>query len=386
MSLRPLLVTTAVLSVLLPATGCTSDDSATPAPRPSVGARLDWQRLSLPEGQSPVTLTVTEDRVLVGTYGASRPHPHLLSTTDGDTWHEVPLAPRSPYAFEGRWFQIVTHAGRVDAIAGARGGAHGNYRWTTWTGTEDGVAEQEQPFGVFGSYGAGDLAGIAYAAGSPVILGAWQSERTGLDIATWTRAGTRWSRQPSTATPLGSTAESLAAGTAIASAGDGVVVAGSVTRLASGSVTVGAALWSAPGSGGPWTRLDLPGAPATDGPGLADSATCTPHSCLVVGTEDGRFAGWDVTEGAARRADGIPEISVTENRSVVAPVMVGEKDDIVLVPTPRGAVVARRAGTTWSTTDGPSGTPTAAIPHGNDLWVITTDVQGGGTLWRARVR
>lgn len=331
---------------------------------------------------APVALATAGDVVLVGASSPVRPTPRLLRAR-ARSLTEVPLTPRSPYAFEARWFQVVATDRRVDAIGGARGGAHGNYRWTTWSGDIDGVSEQEQPFGVFGSYGAGDLTGVAYAGTSPVVLGAWQSERTGLDIAVWTRTGDRWARQVSTGTPLASTTDALVAARAIASRGDGIVLSGSVTRLAPGSVRVDPAVWTAPGGEGPWTRLDLPRPPG-DGPTEAHAATCTPQRCLVTGRQGSRLAVWELVADSARRLDGIPEVVVPENASALAPVRVGD-DDLVVVPTAEGSTVVRRDGTSWSTTDGPSGTPVSAVVHGSDLWVVTTDARGTGTLSVSRV-
>lgn len=368
--------------------GACSTDSPEPTRTtgPTSHLGLSWQRVALPPGLSAVTLASDDSTVLVGAFSSERPHPRILVGTSPTTLRDVPLTPRSPYAFEGRWSQIVARDGHIDAIAGARGGAHGNYRWTTWSGTTTGVAEQEQPFGVFGSYGAGDLAGMAYAGTSPVILGAWQSDRTGLDIATWNRTGPRWARQTSTGTPLGSTPSELVGATAITSGGDGLVLSGSLTRLEPGSVTVSPAVWTSPDADGPWTRVDLPHAVPSQGSTLAEAhaATCTPHQCLVAGTVGGRFSLWEVGGTTTTNAPGIPDIEVTENASVLPPVSVDGKDDFV-VPSGKGSKVLQRSGEDWSVGDGPDGTPVSAIAHGDEVWVVTTDAQGMGTLWRSRV-
>lgn len=362
-----------------PATSAGSARSTAPVPHP-----LSWERVSLPAGLSAVTLTTSNDSVVVGAYGPGRPRPHLLRGTGSGTWQEVALTPRSGYAFEARWFQVATHAGRIDAVAGARGGAHGNYRWSTWSGTQDTVAEQEQPFGVFGSYGAGDLVGLAYAAGSPVILGAWQSERTGLDIATWTRAGDRWARKSSTGTLLGSTPEVLATATAITSAGEGLLLSGSVTRLAPGSVRVDPAVWSSPGADGPWTRIDLPRRQGGTDAAQAHAATCTPRRCLVSGVQGERLATWDVAGNRATQLDGIPDVVVPESAAALAPLLL-PVGDAVVVPSERGSSVVIHVGSRWSVEAGPDGTPVSAVVHGDELWVVTEDAQGEGTLWRSRV-
>ncbi len=378
---RPLLVGLVLGSTLL-AGACTT------APRkdPSLAElRLSWQQVALPDPLSAVTLAVDGSTLLVGADGPGRPRPHLLSLTPSGNLSEVPLTPRSPYAFEGRWLQVITRGGHIDAIAGARGGAHGNYRWTTWSGTDADVAEQEQPFGVFGSYGAGDLAGMAYAGESPVVLGAWQSDRTGLDIALWSRSGDRWTRQRSTGTPLASTAEELVSAASISSRGDGLILSGSVTRLAPGSVGVEPAIWTSPDGDGPWTRVDFPFTePPNSGPVQAQAATCSRQLCLVTGTAGGRVTLWEVSGNTISQPAGIPDVVVPENADVLAPVVVGE-DVLVIAPSGSGSAVLRRSGATWSVGAGPDGTPVSAAAHGDELWVVTTNAPGKGTLARARL-
>ncbi len=348
-----------------------------------VPATSPWQVVPLPGDVSALTLATTGRNVVLGALAPGRPRPRLLVGPDSTSLREVALTPRSPYAHEARWLRVMAGHGRLDAIGGARGGAHGNHRWTTWSGDTAAVVEQEQPFGVFGSYGAGDLAGIAYAGGSPVILGAWQGEETGLDIAVWTRTGDRWVRGPSTGTPLTSTPEALVTARDIGPHGDGLVLSGSVTRLAPGSVRVDPAVWTAPTGRGPWTRVDLPRA-SGDEPTEAHAATCRPQLCLVTGRDGSRLAVWELVDGSARRLDGIPDVRLAENASVLAPVPAGD-DDLVVVPTVGGSTVVRRHGGSWSTTDGPEGTPVSAVVHGQDLWLVATDARGTGRLSLSRV-
>lgn len=345
-----------------------------------------WQQVALPDGMAAVTLASDDSTVLVGAFSTQRPHPRILAGTGATTLGEIPLTPRSPYAFEGRWFQIIARDGLVDAIAGARGGAHGNYRWTTWSGSLQGVAEQEQPFGVFGSYGAGDLAGLAYAGDSPVILGGWQSDRTGLDIATWTRTGLRWARQTSTGTPLGSTPEELVSATAISSRGEGLALSGSVTRLAPGSVTVEPSLWTSDDADGPWSRVDLSYADPQQGSALtqAHATTCTAKRCVVAGANGGLFTFWEVTADTSSTPAGIPDVQVTENATVLPPILFDGKD-VFVVPSTDSTTVLQRSGESWSVGEGPKGSPVSAVTHGDEIWVVTVDAQGTGTLWRSRV-
>lgn len=362
---------------------CTAGpDDSVPA-TPPAARTLTWDRVALPAGLSPVILATSGRSVLVGAIGPGRPRPHLLLGSDPGSLREVPLTPTSPYAFEARWLQLSTHAGRIDAVAGARGGAHGNYRWTTWSGDASGVAEQQQPFGVFGSYGAGDLAGVAYAGDSPVVLGAWQSERTGMDIATWNRTGDRWARVPSTGTPLGSTPEELVDARAVTSRGDGLMLVGSVTRLAPGSVEVQPAAWTSPGPSGPWTRVAL-ARTGDSGTSEVDGARCDGDRCVLTGVTDGRLTLWEVRPDSQGQPRGIPDVPVPENAAVPSPVAVGGAD-VVVAPSDNGSTVVWHAATSWTVAPGPAGTPTSVVAHGDELWVVTTEAQGATTLWRARV-
>ncbi|MFW5474237.1 hypothetical protein ACOCJ5_13095 [Knoellia sp. CPCC 206450] len=384
MSVRAVLVGLVAGSALL-CGACTSGSTGSPgtSPSPATTTTLRWEQVPLPPGFEPVTLATAGDDVVVGATAPGRPRPRLLVGPGPDRLREVPLAPRSPYAFEGRWFQVVTRGGRIDAIAGARGGAHGNYRWTTWSGTAAGVAEQEQPFGVFGSYGAGDLAGIAYAGTSPVVLGAWQSEQTGMDVATWTRSGDRWSRRTSTGTPLASTPEELVDARVITARGDGLLLGGSVTRLAPGSVEVVPAAWTSPRPSGPWTRVDLSRS-GDRGTSEVDGAVCARDRCVLAGVTDGRLSVWEVTDDTTAEPPGTPAVGVPDNASVPSPVLLG--DDVVLVaPTERGSTLLRRSGSAWSTADGPPGPPASVVVHGDEVWVVTSAGRGTPALWRARV-
>ncbi|GGB67410.1 hypothetical protein N798_14685 [Knoellia flava TL1] len=385
MSVRAVLVGLVAGSTVL-CGACTTGSTGSPQPPASpttTPTTLRWERVPLPGGLEPVTLATSADDVVVGAITPSRPRPRLLVGPGPDDLREVPLTPRSPYAFEGRWLEVATRGGRIDAIAGARGGAHGNYRWTTWSGTAAGVAEQEQPFGVFGSYGAGDLAGIAYAGSSPVVLGAWQSEQTGMDVATWTRSGDRWARVPSTGTPLGSTPGELVDARVITARGDGLLLGGSVTRLAPGSVEVVPAVWTSPGPSGPWTRVELPRS-GDRGTSEVHGAVCARDRCLLTGATDGRLSMWEVTDGTTAEPPGTPTVEVPENASVPSPVPLGD-DVVVAAPTAEGTTLLRRSGARWTTATGPPGPPTSVVVHGAEVWVVTGAGRGTPALWRARV-
>ena len=119
-SVRAGLVGVAVGSAVLLGACTQAPSQADRSTAPAV-VHLTWQRVALPHSLSPVTLATTGDLVLVGAFAAERPRPHLLAGPDATALREVPLTPRSPYAFEAHWFGIATRGDRIDAIAGARG-------------------------------------------------------------------------------------------------------------------------------------------------------------------------------------------------------------------------------------------------------------------------
>ena len=79
---------------------------------PPTTLELAWQQVTLPEGLSPVTLATDGTALLIGALGDARPRARLLSVDPSDALTDVPLTPHSPYAFEGRWTQVVTRDGR----------------------------------------------------------------------------------------------------------------------------------------------------------------------------------------------------------------------------------------------------------------------------------
>lgn len=365
-----------------------SDDSGVPGLAP---VELTWTELSLPDGLTPVTLAISGTSVLIGARAQQMPVPRLLAGPSPTDLQEVPLTPRSPYAFKAIWLSVATRSGQVAAVGGARGGAHANYRWSTWAGTAAGVEEQEQPFGDFGGYGAGDLVGVAFAGDSPVILGSWQSEQTGLDIAIWLRTGSRWIRQSATGTALASTPAELLSATAIASTGDvdgdggddGLVVTGSVTRLGQGSVRVDPAVWVASAASGPWKRVDLP-RPAGSAISEAHAASCRPGGCTVVGASAGRLVVWTLEGTKATQRVGVPIVALAETGRALPPVDLDARE-VVLAPGGDRTVVVQstgEGGEGWAVQDGPTGTPESAVVHDDNVLMVTQDAAGVGHLWR----
>src|SRR4030088_950920 len=76
--------------------------------------------------------------------------PGAWTTTDGTSWHPVPLQPHTFYAGQAELVSVGAAGGRIMALGQAFGGAHSNPRLTVWSGDTAGLVEHQQPFEMFG--------------------------------------------------------------------------------------------------------------------------------------------------------------------------------------------------------------------------------------------
>ncbi|WP_353355502.1 hypothetical protein [Intrasporangium sp. DVR] len=370
-----------VLAVAVLAAGCqvgapgrsTSGSGAVTTAQP-----LTWAELTLPDGVEPVTVVPADDALVIGGFATDRPRPVMFIVRD-QRLTPIQVEPHSPYAFVARWVSIAVADGHLVAVGGARGGAHANVRWTVWQGSATGrtpqLVEHPQPFGVFGGWGAGDLTGVAFAGAEPVIAGAWASERTGNDVSLWRASEDRWARQDSTGTPLGSTPTALNGARFIATTGQGLALAGSVTDLGGGSVVSVPALWFASGPQGPWTLVRLPAAQSI---AEAHSARCEQSRCLVVGADGDALAVWDVQGSTPTRLT-TPQVVLADKQVVPPPVGIAGSSYIALP-----GLVLEGTSRGWDERTGPPGAPMAAAAVGDVLYLVTRQGDGPNRLWSAR--
>jgi hypothetical protein len=304
----------------------------------------------------------------------------LRIASDGSI-REVPLTPRSGYAFEARWQSIASDGKRILAVGGAPGGAHSNTRWTVWAGTNGGVTEIPQPFDTFGGWGAGDLIGPVLTSAGPVVAGSWQGAKSGLDAAIWLPERARWERQPSVESALESTPELLVGPRSATSAGAGVLLSGSALHLGDGKVRQSAAVWRSQRLGAGWARVDLPDSGAR---GEAVSAQCTGSSCIVDGYVDNRLALWQLSPLAAVRIRDIPQVAANPGSLIPAPLTSGA---VIIEVASDGPDVVVLAGEhhQWTLARGPVGRPAASALAGGWLYVISARAASQATLWRSPV-
>lgn len=375
-----------LLALLLLSAACSGTPTASLSSLPA--AR--WQPVPLPAGAVPVTLTATGTALLVGAQTDTTRAPLLLEVTGSGTT-VLPVRPSSPYAFLARWLDISDRDGALLAIGGARGGAHGNVRYTVWRGTlATGLVEEPQLFETFGGEDAGSLVAAVATGAGPVLLGTWRSEQTGLDAAVWLPDGTRWQRQSSTGTRLASTPTAMVGPRGAAAWGNGTLLVGSLLRLGDG-VRQQPAVWRAATGATGWTRTDLPVGPAEAGQrGEAVSADCDPAGCLVAGWVGGSLALWRLDlAGRATRVAGVPAIPLSPSQALPAPVLTGDTA-ILLVPGRSGTRLLRVdswSGTPrWSVLDGPAGTAEGLTVAAGRCFVLTGTGSGAATVWQEAAR
>ena len=211
------------------------------APVPTAGPPdIAFTPVALPDGAVPEVLAADGDQLLVGVHRAAAPRRRGWSGA-ARTARSPRSRPRpSPATAARRPGTRWPPTAPDPAIGGDRGGAHGNVRWSVWTGSASGVAEHAQAFSTFGGWGAGDLIDAVLTPGGSAVVGSWESAEAGLDVAVWTPEGDDWVRRPSTGTPLQSTRAEVASPTAATGFGPGVVVAGwrSATGAGGGQVPV----------------------------------------------------------------------------------------------------------------------------------------------------
>jgi hypothetical protein len=368
-------VVVAVVLMLLAASGCAVPSGAlSGAPGP---AAVRFVPVDLPNHAMPEVLAAAGHDVLVGVRVDDR-GPHLLRLGPDAVQSEVPVVPATGYGRTAAWYSVVSDGRRVLAVGGDRGGAHGNVRWSVWSGSVAGVREQPQAFSTFGGWGAGDLIDGVLTPDAAAVVGSWQSSGAGLDVAVWTPDGETWSRIDSTGTPLASTHEKLGFATDATVLGMGITVVGWQVGGRSGPTPV---VWqsSEPASG--WARTPLPDAGAT---GAAVAVRCAGNACAVAGRVDGLLALWRLADGRWSRVAGVPALRVGDTDPLAAPLnpagpisQVVSEGPAVRIVTVDGSIA------TVHTAEGPTGPATAVVEVDGSIYLLAGQDEHTRRLWRA---
>jgi len=361
--------------VLLVAAGC-GGPSAEPEP-------LRFVAVDLPGGARPQVLAAAGEDLLIGVRRDDGPTlPGVLRRTGDGSVTEIPTESASPYGRTAAWYSLSTDGGRVLGIGGDRGGAHGNVRWSVWSGGPAGITEQAQAFSTFGGWGAGDLVGGVLTPSGPALVGSWQSSGAGADVALWTAAGDTWTRHDPTGTPLASTPALLGFPTAATGSEQGILVVGWQYALGPDGHQE-PVVWRSEAGADRWTRTALPDSGSA---GAAVAARCSGDTCVVVGRVDGDVALWRSTAGTWTRIPGVPPIRVGDDDPLPAPLPSGHRWDQFVSDAGRLAVVSSDGtGTVVRPVEGPAGALRAAVRVGGSVYLLAGPDPASPQLWRADV-
>ncbi|MDQ7991313.1 MAG: hypothetical protein REI45_01395, partial [Propionicimonas sp.] len=349
------------------------------------GADLGWDPVPLPGDAWPSSLAVTGDHLLVGGTTAGGGAPALLEVAADDATTALELRPEQGYAKLADLVWLSPADGAVIALGVARGGAHGNERWTTWDGEIDGpVSDHEQDFWTFGGHEAGPLLGVVRPGGDPVIVGSRGGD-DGFHAALWTSRGTTWTRQPATDPQLRSGPDRVLSFRATAASGSTILIAGAEVGLA-GAVLQSPTLWLGP-LAGPWRTVHLPvpdELSAATGLALASAAVCGTAAgspCWTAGWVRGRPVVWEVDPVAATaQATVLPGTGGAGTDPTLAIGLAGSVP-VVATNADRPELAWRCAGS-WRTAPAPA-TPVVTLASiGTRLYAVTGGEQGR-RLWQA---
>lgn len=352
-------------------------------PSSSVQPVDGWQQIALPGHSAVSSLARFGAAVLVSGQDGTGEAPLLWQVAQGEA-SPITLKPTTPYAEVADLVSVAGDGDRIVALGAAQGGAHGNFRWTPWSGTVDGVGDVEQTFETFGGQQAGGLLGVAMTTEGPVIAGSWASRGGGLDGAVWLPEGDRWVREPSDDTALANGPDGLVAQRGVVAQDGGVLLMGSVITFPDGLKQT-AAVWARRGQAETWTQTELP-----DGGERSESlsADCGSDVCWVAGYVDGSVALWTVADRSgqpeAARVSGLPGVDASDEprprvSAVRGQAVVVVDSTVVIVPAEKQPGRSG-AGAEWRAYTGPTGRLIDAVTVGDELFVAVA-VGDSSQLW-----
>lgn len=362
-----------VAGVALAAAGCQAPGPRPPDPTPSASAapalRPDWHPVGLaappgPPGRpAPRSAVACGDRwYVVGAVttpeGETRPaawrSPAAWTGSDLGDWQPLRLTPKTYYGERNILYSAACRDGRLAAIGGKSGGAHGNPRVSSWRETADGaLVEVTAPFELYGGPQA-------------VNVGRMTSGPTG-----WLIVGNRMSGAAVWTSADASRFEIQERVPELASDGRGETWASDATATPEGWLVVGGVVgtgrtdrdplaWTS-ADGRTWRRVDVPG---SDDYEELQRVTLFDGAPVAVGPRGRGFGAWRVsgdawTEagrlGPAGAASGVPVV-----RSLVTTAPADALVAAVSDGTEHGLWCSTDRGATWRPVAAPAAMPAGA--------------------------
>jgi hypothetical protein len=366
-----------LVGVLLAATACTPTESE-PEPVP-----VAWHEVALPAppaGERNVVraAAVCDGRwYLVGAYGgaADDTRPAAWSSDDGEHWSAMAVAAESYYGVRSVLYTAGCRQGRLAAIGGKPGGAHGNPRVSSYhlVPAADGTEVLTEVLARFELYGGPTATNVGRLSAGPdgwIITGNRSS-----GAAVWLSSDASRFELLEGAPGLATTPERVTwASDAAGHNGRWVVVGGTITT---GRIDRDAAAWTS-ADGSTWVPVAVPGSPEYDEMSVVAKQG---DGLVAVGQNGSTFQAWRLTTDGwqlagrfgSTRADATPGARGT----AVAAVDIGVTGGTVVA-----AVVVGGANQLWWSSDGGAGwrpaPPPIPMPAGSDKGVAVAGVPGQG--------
>lgn len=341
-------------------------------------ASVAWRPVSTPAGAVRLSrVTSAGQQLLVSGQrgsGDAAP-PGLWRGGASGTWQSVRLVPATYYGRRAELFRVVSDGRHVVALGRRIGGAHGNPRVTSWTGTLGELRETEQPFELFGGPDAIAVSDLGLDADGGVVLGAWAPHGEASGVTVWRQEGTGWQRfdrAPGLASQVTVAGSDLTTPGAVAVRDGEPVIVGWTVHLG-GGVRLQATFWRPLGA--TWQPVTLP----SDGDAQARGVACGAQSCTVVGSSSGQLAAWAV-RGTAVTPVRVPAVEV-DDREPIQVVQVGDVPWVAVGQGTTSTVLQVRSGSARVLTS-PPGQVTSMAVVGATVVALTRDGSGRTALWR----
>lgn len=376
MKTRRRFIAALLLAVAVSGGACDAGEDTAPDP-----LTLDWQEIALPappagERIVPRAAAVCNDHwYLAGAYAAAdgATRPAAWTSTDGRTWSAMTLAPNSYYGRRSVIHTAACRDGRLAAVGGKPGGAHGNPRVSTWHLVSgpggDVLAEVSARFELYGGPAAVNVGRLDAGPSGFLITGNRAS-----GAAVWLSPdGARFDIVEG-APVLSSEPGRVQtwASDAVEHGGEWVVVGGTVDA---GRIDRDPAVWTS-ADGASWRRPSVPGTAEYDELTLV---VADGDALVAIGQHATTFRAWRLEGGEWRTAGRFdstqPDAPPTGARG--APQASGLAAASGLIVAAVGDGVANRL---WVSSDGGERwgelTAPAALPAGAERAVVVEGISG----------